>query len=707
MELGLTTGMDLSPISLFDGNRRGAEYHCWAAAPEREVTKLSNQARSANRTIDAIDRLDMVEKYIKFPSEAWDSFTFLRKISNWRLDAAALNGFPDCEPTQEELRYVLGMAIYTPGRVKAISSALKDAFGLVCSKARIRGWVVTQAQMLIDATQAVLADANVLRARQPAATTTTAAVGEQATPTAAAQASSSAPASASAAGEAAARAAPVTATESRSFMMDGHRSDPNTYVYKYLMYLYGLKYSQATYEQETAFNTLCQGSSSEEVFANELQRQAAALRHMPGLNQRSIIMRFINGLSDASLAAELMQWLQNADKEVTMEDVMQRVVQYKTTIKELTMLRLQAEAAKTMAQQSMGFDRSALFAKAPGERSSSSSVLAPKKQMLEAAKACVQSGQYPPDHDLAPCLLRGHSSHLNNECRSAQHPRNQPAAGKGQPAAAAVQSADRVANQSHADYAAGAVVPQADVGKGLGARSQQWCNKDDSQGRGSGYRPRDSYRGDANNVLRCELCHGRNHTRERCFYEHPDKAPPHWKPSDEVRAAAYNTYLQKKKQTAPKPAAAAVDAPPKLNWADMVEAEEREQQAAAAALSSQHMPWYLAGGVLLADSIEPAAAAASNAQPHGFWPDALPPRQQAAAASKSSSSAGRVYLQLSSLPDNVCVQVKLRLSYDKLLRWQKAAGVVMVASGRQGSLCTLGPSSSQTHQGAEHLGRCV
>lgn len=92
-----------------------------------------------------------------------------------------------------------------------------------------------------------------------------------------------------------------------------------------------------------------------------------------------------------------MQWLQNADSKVTMKDVMLRVTQYKTTLKELTLLRIQAEAAKTMAQQSTGFDRSALFAKAPGEKSSSSSSsLAPKKHMLEAAKACVLSGQYTP-----------------------------------------------------------------------------------------------------------------------------------------------------------------------------------------------------------------------------------------------------------------------------------------------------------------------
>lgn len=55
------------------------------------------------------------------------------------------------------------------------------------------------------------------------------------------------------------------------------------------------------YEQETTFRTLCQGSTPEEVFANELQRQAAAMRHMPGLNERSIIIRFINGLSDTAL----------------------------------------------------------------------------------------------------------------------------------------------------------------------------------------------------------------------------------------------------------------------------------------------------------------------------------------------------------------------------------------------------------------------
>lgn len=141
-----------------------------------------------------------------------------------------------------------------------------------------------------------------------------------------------------------------------------------------------------------------------------------------------------------------------------------------------------------------------------------------------------------------------------------------------------------------------------------------------------------------------------------------------------MRAAAYNLYLQKKQQSLPKPAAAAVDAPPKLGWADMVEEEEREQQAAAAALPPQHLPWYLAGGVLLSDTVAPAAAAAGNTQPHGFWPDALPPRQQAAAASKSSSSAGKVNMQLSRLADGVRVQVKLHVSYVKLPKLLELAG---------------------------------
>lgn len=84
------------------------------------------------------------------------------------------------------------------------------------------------------------------------------------------------------------------------------------------------------------------------------------------------------------------------------------------------------------------------------------------------------------DHDLAPCILREHSSHFNYECKSSQHPCNQQAAGKGQPAAAAMHAADRMANLAHVDYAAGAVASQADAGKGLGARSQQWHHKDDS-----------------------------------------------------------------------------------------------------------------------------------------------------------------------------------------------------------------------------------
>lgn len=385
MDLGSTTGMDLSNITLFDGSRRGPDYHSWAAAPEREVTKQVNQARSAGRTVDAVDRLDMAEKYLQHDSEAYTSFSSLRKICSWRLDAASENCFTDYNPTQEELAFVLGMSVNVPGLKEGITSILKKEFSDAYVRAHHKGWVRTETQMLAQATQEILG-------RQAAA---------PATPAASAQTSSSADATSSAEGEATpARAAAVP--ENRMFVSDGKRSDPNTYAYKNVMHLFGLKYSQATYEQEAAFNTLAQGNSTEEVFANELQRQAAAMRHKPDLNERTIIMRFVNGLNDTALAADLLQWLQNADSKVTMKDVMLRVAQYKDTLKELTLVRVQAEAAKALSQQSMGFDRSALLAKAPGEKSSngnnSGSSLAPKKQMLEAAKACVLSGQYTPDH---------------------------------------------------------------------------------------------------------------------------------------------------------------------------------------------------------------------------------------------------------------------------------------------------------------------
>lgn len=289
MDLGATTGMDLSNITLFDGSRRGADYHSWAAAPDREVTRQVNQARAAGRTVDAVDRLDMVEKYLQHDSEAFNSFGSLRKISSWRLDAAAENCFTDYHATQDELTFVLGMSVHLPGLKEGIKDILKAEFSETYSRAFRKGWVRTETQLLSQATQEILG--------RPPATPATA------------QASGDADTTSAAEGEPTpARAAAVP--ENRMFVCNGKRSDPNTYAYKYVMHLFSLKYSQATYEQEAAFNTLTQGNSTEEVFANELQRQAAAMRHKPDLNERTIIMRFVNGLNDTSLAADLLHWLQ-------------------------------------------------------------------------------------------------------------------------------------------------------------------------------------------------------------------------------------------------------------------------------------------------------------------------------------------------------------------------------------------------------------
>jgi hypothetical protein len=74
---------------------------------------------------------------------------------------------------------------------------------------------------------------------------------------------------------------------------------------------------------------------------------------------------------------------------------------------------------------------------------------------------------------------------------------------------------------------------QGDSGKGRGAKSLQWRNKDVSAYK-QGQSAAGSYkaRGDSasSSGLRCELCHMRNHTRDNCFYEHPEKAPAGWKP---------------------------------------------------------------------------------------------------------------------------------------------------------------------------------
>jgi hypothetical protein len=177
----------------------------------------------------------------------------------------------------------------------------------------------------------------------------------------------------------------------------------------------------------------------------------------------------------------------------------------------------------------------------------------------------------------------------------------------------------------------------------------------------------------------------RNHTRDNCFYEHPKKAPAGWKPSNEVRAAAYVAYMQKKQQDVAKPAAAAVDTVKGVRWADIVEQEE-QQAAAAAALSYNDPPWYLGGAALQSSAVEFAAAAARGTQPHGFWLDSLPPRASASAGRVLGSGTGKTYRSATAVPDTVRVQVDLQVPYDRLSALLELAGQRERQSGEAGDV---------------------
>jgi hypothetical protein len=635
-----TTTAEVSERLLFDGTARGANFYSWFAVPDMAVTKACTNARTAGRqTPDACDQLQIVLGYVKYPSKAYEDLLQLQEVSSWRLQAAQEGMFSASAPTQQEIDFVLGLAAHLPGKANIIIECMrKDFQSLAVAAQAKKGWYA--------------GDAAAVLALNPTAVVE---VGPDADSTQTAGASSAAAGS----------------NQRRVLIDKGRKYDPHVYAYRYITRLYSLKYGQATEDQEAEFNTFQQGALTEEAFASELQRRAAALIHRTDLNERSLIMRFVNGLTDKTLAADLLQVLQNATTTVTMSDVLNRVAQYKDTMKELATVRVQAEAAKALQQQRVGFDRAQLFAKhgsGPVADGSSSS-MAPKKQMLAAARAMVQSGQYAPEHDLAPCILRGHSSHLNFECQSSAHPRNRQAAaaGSSQPAGGAYM---QPFSRGHT-LPAGAAAMQGDSSKGMGAKSQHWWHQDSAKGKiaqaGGGYRPNYGQAGDSSSGgQRCDLCHQRNHSADRCFYAHPDKAPPGWKPSKEVRAEAYIVYMQKQ-QAQPNAAGAAIEAP-----------EQQPQQSASGCVYDQSLDWHLGGGAVLDCSSTVAGAAMRGAQPHGFW-STDPGPQQGSSADKGSSSSGsrQVNARLTAAPGagGVHVQVDLMLPPDKLPDLLALAGI--------------------------------
>jgi hypothetical protein len=145
-----------------------------------------------------------------------------------------------------------------------------------------------------------------------------------------------------------------------------------------------------------------------------------------------------------------------------------------------------AKAAKALQQQRTGFDRALLLKPAANSHTDSRSSAAPKNQFLQAAPACVSAGQFSRDHYVAPTLLKGHTSHLNYECRSAQHPRNHHGS--------AANSSQQPAGASYMDHCSSfsalpavAAGMQTDYSKARGAKSQGW-RRDGTQP-GGGYSP--------------------------------------------------------------------------------------------------------------------------------------------------------------------------------------------------------------------------
>jgi hypothetical protein len=626
MDLNSSTP-EVSDRLLFDGTARGQDYYGWFAVPDLAVTKQCTNARAAGRqTPDACDQLAIVLGYIKYPSQAYDNLLRIQEISNWRLQAAQDNKYTTSKLTADELAFVLGLSVNVPGKSDSIEKVFETEFGPIAAAAQAKpGWYDAGAAAEADDDGAVAAVAAEADAGQHVVIEVRAA--------------------------------------SRVLLSKGRKFDPHSYVYRFIMRLYSLKYGQATEDQEAEFNTFQQGALTEEAFASELKRRAAALIHRTDLTERSLLLRFVNGLTDRALAAELLQVLQNATEAVTMDSILLRVAQYKSTLKELTTVRVQAEAAKALQQQRTGFDRALLFKPASNshtDSSSSSSNAAPKKQFLQAARACVSAGQYPPDHDLAPCMLKGHTSHFNYECRSALHPRNQQGSAAGssqQPAGAAYM--DRYS--SFSALPAGAAGMQADFSKGMGAKSQGW-RRDGAQPSG-GYKPRFGDAGsNSGSGQRCELCHMRNHTVERCFYAHPDRAPPGWKPSKEVRAEAYLHYSQK--QTAAQPAGAAAGAGGnRVRWADQNPEQQQQQQGAAGCVLADEVPWYMGGGAVMDSSS--IAGGATRKQPHGFWSSDPGPRPSHA-ADKPVISTNQANTRLTAVPHGVHVQIDLHLPLGKV-----------------------------------------
>ena len=635
MDLNSSTS-EVSDRLLFDGTQRGHDYYTWVAVPDLAVTKQCTTARAAGRqTPDACDQLAIVLSYVKYPSQAYDNLLRAQEVCSWRLQAAQENKYTTSKATAAELEYVLGLSVNVPGKGDCIERALEAEFGPVAAAAQAKpGWYEAAAAAEAADGEAVAAVAEGDPPGQHVVIEVRAA--------------------------------------SRVLVIKGRKYDPHSYVYRFIMRLYALKYGQATEDQEAEFNTFQQGTLTEEAFASELKRRAAALIHRTDLTERSILLRFVNGLTDRALAAELLQVLQNATEAVTMDSLLLRVEQYKATLKELTTVRVQAEAAKALQQQRTGFDRALLFKPAPNSHTdSSSSNAAPKKQFLQAARACVSAGQYPPEHDLAPCMLKGHTSHLNYECRSALHPRNQHgSAAAHQPAGAAYM--DRYS--SFSALPAGAAGMQADFSKGMGAKSQGW--RRDSAPPSSSYKARFGDAGSSGSSgQRCELCHMRNHTMERCFYAHPDKAPAGWKPSKEVRAEAYLHYTQK--QAAAQPAGAAAGAGGnRVRWAD----QNPEQQGAAGCVLADQVPWYMGGGAVMDSSS--IAGGATRKQPHGFWSSDPGPRPSHA-ADKPVISTNQANTRLTAVQHGVHVQIDLHLPLDKVPDLLALAGTNSSAAAQE------------------------
>jgi hypothetical protein len=298
---------------------------------------------------------------------------------------------------------------------------------------------------------------------------------------------------------------------------------PGVYVVMRALLLFEVRFGATSVQQENEYRTLMQGNDTPENYAAKLVQLRQTLRHNKSITEKHLALRFLHGLQDRTCAESISKTLHGlSDSEYTIKYMLTLVQGYEQCQQLQRQIEIEQQVATSMTSQKPGKQQQ--LAGADGQQQQQISA----KRLMQQLTALVVPA-LPKDHKDAPCVTHG-LSHTNAQCRKQKQQQQQAL-----PAGAASLSENRPANAVELIAAA----MQALQGQAGGNRNNQRGRQQPAQQQQQG-QPQ------AAPGANCNICERPGgHNGGRCWYDHPNRAPAYWAPSNRAPAQAIEHYRRR------------------------------------------------------------------------------------------------------------------------------------------------------------------